>query len=180
MGKLGLEKCPRAYSLRQKKKSSTCSKGKETSVSALEKQRLVALTGICSSPLSLPLTYMFLFSSLQLWLIRMSFTELWLLPNGLQRTALDLIWSVCLDLLARTWYYFWVCWHCPSQAPYWACLSPASAGCDTQLVRGKNRARSQSAWVLCSIHSDTLLPRISISLQNGKTSLNVILCVWEL
>lgn len=35
---------------------------------------------------------------------------------------------------------------------------------------GINRVWSQPAWVLCSVHSDILLPRINISLQKGKES----------
>ena len=95
-------------------------------------------------------------------------------------TVLSLIWiESLLWLLAWSWCYFWVCWRCFPLAPCWAWV-PTCTGCDTQLVRDKNRAWSQSACVLCFIHSATLLPRITISLQKGKASLNVILCMWTI
>lgn len=91
-------------------------------------------------------------------------------------SVLGLIWNLCLTPGLELVLFLSLLSLFPSGSSLGLSDSPTFAGCDT--LRGKNRAWCQSAWVLCFIYSDTLLPGISISLQKGKASLNVILCMW--
>ena len=126
--------------------------------SKLEKSSSEPAWRICSSPFSLLFAYLFSslvcscdwyicpflnsgFSPLDSW--RLSWAS-----SGAQPRPLILKLVLCLSLLALF----------PTPSPLGACLSP------TVLVwQGKNSPGSQSAWVLCSVHSDTLLPGINIS-----------------